>query len=177
MYMKKAVMVFAVVLCAAAGLYAEGRGEDSLEKYRNRVSVTGTLQFADGFPVISSDGKTYNLFAPHFTRQAYTLKPGMPLTVEGYIVQQGPRLRDGGAPPAVSEAIFVQKVTVDGKTFETYPGRPGGPYFGGGKNFHPGKGNWDGPRGEFCGNYRGYGEHRRDFRGPDRDGRGRRGPR
>jgi hypothetical protein len=168
--MKKAGMILAVILFAAAGLYAEGRGEDSLAKYRNQVTLSGTLQFEDGFPAISANGKTYRLFAARFTREAYTLKPGLALTVEGYIMQRGPWAeRDGSAPPPASETVVVQKVTVDGKTFEVYPGYPqDGPAFCGGKGYG------DGQRGEFRGDYRGCREHRRDFSGPDRDGRGRR---
>ncbi|MDR1626036.1 MAG: hypothetical protein LBT33_05795 [Spirochaetia bacterium] len=182
--MKKTCMVVAAVLLAAAGLYAEGRGEDPLAKSRNQVTLSGTLQFADGFPVISAEGKTYRLFAPRFMREAYTLKPGLALSVEGYIVQQGPWPRGGDTDPgAAAESVVVQKVTVDGKTYEVPPmGRDG---FGGGRGYHPRKGGWDGHRREFCGNYRdggrredfnrGYGEPRRDFREPD--GRERKGPR
>jgi hypothetical protein len=183
--MKKTCMIVAAVLIAAAGLYAEGQGEDPLATYRNQVTLSGTLQFADGFPVISAEGKTYRLFAPRFMREAYTLKPGLPLSVEGYIVQQGHRPRGGGADlsAAALESIVVQKVTVGGKAYEVYPAGQG---FGGGKGFQRGKGGWEGRRGGFCGNYRdagrredlyrGYGEHRRDFRGGP-DGPGRRGHR
>jgi hypothetical protein len=177
--MKKKLVILAVILLAAAGLYAEGRGEDSLGKYRNQVTVTGTLQFANGFPAISADGKTYNLFAPRLMRAAYSLKPGLPLTVEGIIMQQGPQMQ-GRAPadagrPAASESIFVQKVTIDGKTYEAQPDRQApGSAFGGGRDFRPGKGQWDGQRGGFCGNHRDGGrrgsgrgwEGRREFGGP-----------
>jgi hypothetical protein len=162
--MKKTSLFFTVILFAAAGLYAEGRGEDSLSAHRNQISVTGALQFRDGFPVISADGKTYNLFAPRFMREAYTLKPGLALTIEGYIVQPGPMMREpqSGADSQrlQGESIFVQKVTIDGKTYEVHHG---------GRAFHHGKDQWNNSRRGFCGNYRedsrGYG------RGRDWDGR------
>lgn len=165
--MKKTCIIMAVILFAAAGLYAEGQGEDPLVKHRNQVTMSGTLQFADGFPAISVDGRSYRLFAPHFMRQAYTLKPGLALTVEGYLVQQGPWTRGGdtSGQPAGAESVFVQKITVDGKTFDIYSGRPGPGYGSGyGKDYR------DGHRGGFCGNY--WDGDRRG--GPGWDGRGRR---
>jgi hypothetical protein len=166
--MKKTCIFMAVILFAAAGLYAEGQGEDPLATYRNQVSLSGTLQFADGFPVISVDGRSYRLFAPHLMHQAYTLKPGLALTVEGYLVQQGPWTRGGdiSGRPAGAESIFVQKITVDGKTFNIYSGRPEPGY-----GFGSGKGYRDGRHKGFCGNYW-DGDRRGD--GPGRDERGRR---
>ncbi|MDR1931932.1 MAG: hypothetical protein LBQ57_03810 [Spirochaetales bacterium] len=166
--MKKTCLIVAVFLLAAAGLYAGGRGEDPFVNYRNQVTLSGTLQFANGFPMISADGKTYNLFAPRFAREAYTLKPGLALTVEGYLVQQGPRTQDRAddGPQAASESIFVQKVIIDGKTFEVNPGRSAGHDFAGGK------GQWEGRKGAFCGNYR-EGGHRGFDRNYDRPGRDR----
>ena len=119
--MKKTLMILGVVLFAAAGLYAEGRKEDPFAASRNTVTLTGTLQFANGFPAISAGGKTYNLFAQRFMREAYTLKPGLALTVEGYMVQPGPMMMRKGAEEnkaSIGESIFVRKVTIDGKTIE-----------------------------------------------------------
>jgi len=119
--MKKTMIMLAVALIAAAGVYAEGRQEDPLASSRNKVALTGTLQFADGLPVINADGKTYNLFAPRLMRQAYTLKPGTALSVEGYVVQPPPRMQKDGTPSPASkrDSVLVRKVTIDGKTFET----------------------------------------------------------
>jgi hypothetical protein len=162
--MKKICIITAVILSAAAGLYAEGQGEDSLAKYRNQVSLSGTLQFADGFPVISVEGRNYRLFAPRFLHHAYTLKPGLEMTVEGYLVQPGPRIQGGDAAgqPAGAESLFVQKLTVDGKTLDISSGRPS-PGYGHGY----GRGYRDGRHGDFCGG----GRHGSE--GPRWDGRGR----
>ena len=119
--MKKTLLILSVVFFTAAGVYAEGRREDPFASSRNTVTLTGTLQFANGFPAISADGKTYNIFAPRLMREAYTLKPGIALTVEGYMVQPGPMMRKGAEEnkTRIGESIFVRKVTIDGKTFET----------------------------------------------------------
>ena len=126
--MKKTLMVLVVVLFAAVEVCAEGRKEDSLASGRNKVTLTGTLQFVDGFPAISADGKTYKLFAPRLMREAYTLKPGLALTVEGYIVQPGPMMkqRAEGKQSPTGESVFVRKVTIAGKSFETGGFGPGG---------------------------------------------------
>jgi hypothetical protein len=157
--MKKILVIAAAVLCVTAGLYAGGQEEDSLAKYRNQVTITGTLQFENGFPAISADGKTYKLFAPHSMREAYSLKPGMPLTVEGYIVQPGPRMFPDSDRPAAGEALVVKTVTIDGKSYELSPGRG----FGGR--------DWDHPMRQGKGGWRGCGDSDRDWHGRrfDRD--------
>jgi hypothetical protein len=170
--MKKKIVILAVILLVAAGLYAEGKGEDSFSKHRNQVTVTGTLQFVDGLPVISADSKTYKILSPRFMREAYTLKPGLALTVEGFIVQPGPQPQ-GRAPAAgtlaAAESIFVRKVTIDGKTYETHPERqlPGGPF---GADYRPGRGRWEGQRENSCGD---FGGGRWYESGRERPGRGR----
>jgi hypothetical protein len=169
----KKIMVFAVgILFTAAGLFAEGTQEDPLAAYRNRVNLTGSLQFENGFPVLNAGGKVYALIAPRFARDAYTLKPGLSLTVEGYVVQRGPGTGDGGSGlPA--ESIFVQKVIIDGKTYEAPPVAGNG--FNG-KDFRQGRERWDGYRGH-CRNFGDGGQ--KDYWGhgwkdrPGRDGRGR----
>lgn len=141
--MKKTLFCAVLVLFALSGVYANGEQEDPLAQYRNKVTLSGSLQFENGFPVLSAGGKTYALMLRGFMRETFALKPGLALGVEGYVSQHGPmfsrRMWNGDAPSSFpQDMIFVEKVTIDGKTFDLGSDWGRGP-FGGGM-YHRGRG-------------------------------------
>ena len=110
--MKKLAFVLGFALLAA-GLFAAGAQEDSLAQYRDKVSLTGTLQFTDGYPELNVAGKAYAVVAPGIMREAHTLKAGLRMTVEGYKMNAGPRT----VRPNV-EHVVAEKITIEGKEFD-----------------------------------------------------------
>jgi hypothetical protein len=110
----------------AAGLFAAGAQEDSLAQYRDKVNLTGTLQFTDGYPELNVAGKAYAIVAPGVMREARTLKPGLRMTVEGYKLNSNPRM----ARPNVDHVV-AEKITIDGKSFDLGTAGRGGRMSGG----------------------------------------------
>jgi len=149
--MKKKLLVLAIFAVLAAGLYAAGAQEDPFIENREKVTLTGTLQFTDGYPELNVGGKAWAVMAPGMMRQARAAKPGLKMTVEGYKVQPGPRaLRPN------LDHVLAEKITIDGKTYDLsanrYYGRGGMPHHRGGGRWddrgygRPGQGRWmDGP--------------------------------
>ncbi|HOV37508.1 MAG TPA: hypothetical protein PLG79_02210 [Spirochaetales bacterium] len=138
--MKKGLLVLGFAL-VAAGLFAAGAQEDPLAPYRESVKLSGTLQFTDGIPTLSSGGKVYGLMAHGFLHEAQFLKPGTPLEVEGYKMYGTPRGMVRFTDRKDLEYVWVNKVTLGGKTYDLQ-GSFGGPARGrGGMMYGP----WNGP--------------------------------
>ena len=123
--MKKKLLIMTAFAFLAAGLFAAGAQENPLGQYQDKVTLTGTLQFTDGYPELNVGGKAYAVMAPGLMRDARLLKAGIKMTVEGYKIQPGPR----SARPKV-EHVLAQKVTIDGKVFDL---SQYGPYGRGGR--------------------------------------------
>ena len=163
---KKYLVLVGLVLLAS-GLYAAGAQEDPLAQYRDRVKLTGTLQFSDGYAEIAAGGQSYTLLAPGVQRVARTLKAGLKLSVEGFKVQADPRMirtRPKG------EYVVVEKVSVEGKDFDLSKMRM--PAMAGN---HSGPMMQGGMAGEMKGNMQGQRPRRSTDGGPEAGMRGGRG--
>ena len=117
--MKKKLLILAGFALLATSLFAAGAQEDALAQYRDKVTLTGTLQFKDGFPELNVGGKSYAVMAPGVMREVRYLKPGLRMTVEGYKVNAAPR-----SPRPDMEHVYAEKVTIDGKTFDLSKNAP-----------------------------------------------------
>jgi len=117
--MKKKLLILAGFALLATSLFAAGAQEDALAQYRDKVTLTGTLQFKDGFPELNVGGKAYAVMAPGAMREVRFLKPGLRMTVEGYKVNAMPR-----SPRPDMEHVYAEKVTIDGKTFDLSKNAP-----------------------------------------------------
>ncbi len=151
--MKKRLMAMLVValgLTAAMGVFAEGQREapygpgwrgQSLQE-AEKLTLTGELYFQNRIhPELKSGGEEYELLVPRYYTYGADLKEGQTITVEGYKV-------DWEMPCEGDEEgeahLWVTKATIDGKEYdlERY-----GPRYGmmGGWGGHGMMGGW-GPR-------------------------------
>jgi hypothetical protein len=173
--MRTITLITVLFLVAGAGLvFATGQQEDAQapygprsaftqDEYGETVEATGRLSFDENhFPVITSNGKTYQLMIPRFYYDDVDVEEGDSLTVEGYTVP-GPRFEE-----AEENTVYVRvtRALIDGNEYEldhmamAGPRGRGGPRGGGHWNSGPqtrGNSQWGGPpRGPQKG-YPGYG--------------------
>jgi hypothetical protein len=101
-----------------------------------KLTLTGTLSLTgEWHPVLKSGGKEYELMVPRHLTWNLDVKDGEQVTVEGYVVQGGPRAgKDDG-----DIDLFVTKAVIDGKEYDLSQYR--GPMMGGtrgGRSWGPG---------------------------------------
>lgn len=134
MKMNKMTLLGTVVLVIGSGaLFASGQGErpSNVEPGRRltaeaeSVTLTGTVEYRDQYPVLVADGTAYSLSTRGGGWYADDLKEGMELTVAGDRIEA---LDD--SPSGADYHLFVATATADGETIEfDAPGnRRGGAY-------------------------------------------------
>lgn len=111
------IALLALMALATAGAFAEGQNEtDQTTPWGgtgDEVTLTGTVTWEDGHPELVSDGTTYALAAPGAQWYRDEIPEGTAVTVEGTTFDPGPRALQ---PNEVH--VLVEKITVDGETYE-----------------------------------------------------------
>lgn len=121
--MAKKILIATMVLAAALGGMAFGRGQnDSTPDLSGpattgeKLTLSGTVKVTNLIhPVLSSGGKDYFLMVPHFLTFDSGVKDGSQVKIEGYKTTDLPRF---AAADDKNTYVWVTKATVDGKDYD-----------------------------------------------------------
>lgn len=122
MVSKKAIVIgLVLVVAAGANVWAAGQGERPSDVEPGRrltadtqdVTVTGTIEYRDGYPVLVAGDDVYSIGTRRGGRYADDLEEGMELTVSGEKIDALDDSRSGA-----DYHIFVSTAEADGETIE-----------------------------------------------------------